>query len=60
LHLRTKVQSVGRITEIRIRGVAAIVAGIYINNTNLLIKHHGAKPILLAHRGMAQRFDEHT
>ena len=39
--------------------IAAIVAGIYINNTNLPIKHHGAKPILLAHRGMAQRFDEH-
>ena len=39
--------------------IAAIVAAIYINNTTLLIRHHGSKPMLLAHRGMAQRFDEH-
>lgn len=39
--------------------IAAIVAAIYINNTTFLIRHHGSKPMLLAHRGMAQRFDEH-
>jgi glycerophosphoryl diester phosphodiesterase len=40
---------------------AAIVVaalGLYINNTNLLATHRGGKPTLLAHRGMAQRFDE--
>ncbi|WP_298243932.1 glycerophosphodiester phosphodiesterase family protein [uncultured Bradyrhizobium sp.] len=36
----------------------AVVAGIYINNTSLLAPHRGGKPALLAHRGMAQRFDE--
>lgn len=39
--------------------ITAIVAATYINNTTLLIRHHGSKPMLLAHRGMAQRFDEH-
>jgi len=33
-------------------------AAIYLNNTNLLARHHGGQPVLLAHRGMAQRFDE--
>lgn len=37
----------------------AIAAGVYINNTSLLAPHQGGKPALLAHRGMAQRFDEH-
>ncbi|MBR0735490.1 glycerophosphodiester phosphodiesterase [Bradyrhizobium liaoningense] len=37
----------------------AIAAGVYINNTSLLAPHQGGKPTLLAHRGMAQRFDEH-
>jgi hypothetical protein len=31
---------------------------IYINNTNHLATHRDGKPILLAHRGIAQRFDE--
>nr|WP_194408321.1 glycerophosphodiester phosphodiesterase family protein [Bradyrhizobium sp. CCBAU 53351] len=36
----------------------AAAASIYINNTNLLAQHRGGKPVLLAHRGIAQRFDE--
>jgi glycerophosphoryl diester phosphodiesterase len=46
----------------KLRFVAAAVAvvgvGIFINNTNFLAVHREGKPILLAHRGMAQRFDE--
>ena len=33
-------------------------AAIYINNTNHLATHRDGKPVLLAHRGIAQRFDE--
>ncbi|MDA9531652.1 MULTISPECIES: glycerophosphodiester phosphodiesterase family protein [unclassified Bradyrhizobium] len=36
----------------------AVAAGIYVNNTSLLAPHQGGKTVLLAHRGMAQRFDE--
>ncbi|KJC52448.1 glycerophosphodiester phosphodiesterase family protein [Bradyrhizobium sp. LTSP857] len=36
----------------------AAAAGVYINNTNLLATHRDGKPVLLAHRGKAQRFDE--
>ena len=39
--------------------MAVVVAGIYLNNTSLLAQHHGGRPALLAHRGIAQRFDEH-
>ena len=38
--------------------IAVLAAGIYINNTNLLAAHREGKPVLLAHRGIAQRFDE--
>ncbi|KRR16308.1 glycerophosphodiester phosphodiesterase [Bradyrhizobium lablabi] len=38
--------------------IAIIAAAIYLNNTNLLTEHRDGKPVLLAHRGMAQRFDE--
>jgi glycerophosphoryl diester phosphodiesterase len=41
--------------------LAAIVlgaAGVYLNNNNLLTARHDGKPVLLAHRGIAQRFDE--
>jgi len=38
--------------------IAVLAAGIYVNNTNLLTAHHEGKPVLLAHRGIAQRFDE--
>jgi glycerophosphoryl diester phosphodiesterase len=39
--------------------IAAIAAGIYVNNSTLLAARHEGNPILLAHRGIAQRFDEH-
>ncbi|MFB9264203.1 glycerophosphodiester phosphodiesterase family protein [Bradyrhizobium erythrophlei] len=39
--------------------IAAVAAGIYLNNSNLLATHDGGKAVLLAHRGMAQRFVEH-
>ena len=38
--------------------IAVVAVGIYINNTNLLTAHREGKPVLLAHRGTAQRFDE--
>nr|WP_249806952.1 glycerophosphodiester phosphodiesterase family protein [Bradyrhizobium sp. 1] len=38
--------------------VIAVAAGIYVNNTSLLAPHRDGKPVLLAHRGIAQRFDE--
>jgi glycerophosphoryl diester phosphodiesterase len=38
--------------------IAVVAAGIYINNTNFLTAHREGKPVLLAHRGLAQRFDE--
>ena len=38
--------------------IAIIAAAIYLNNTNLLAEHRDGKPVLLAHRGLAQRFDE--
>ena len=38
--------------------IAVIAGAIYLNNTNLLTAHHEGKPVLLAHRGIAQRFDE--
>ena len=38
--------------------IAVFAAAIYLNNTNLLTTHREGKPALLAHRGIAQRFDE--
>ncbi|MEI1252414.1 glycerophosphodiester phosphodiesterase family protein [Rhizobium aouanii] len=38
--------------------IAVAAAGIYLNNTSLLAEHRPGKPVLLAHRGIAQRFDE--
>jgi glycerophosphoryl diester phosphodiesterase len=38
--------------------IAVLAAAIYLNNTNLLARHRDGKPVLLAHRGIAQRFDE--
>jgi len=35
-----------------------VLAAIYANNTNRLAVHREATPVLLAHRGIAQRFDE--
>ena len=39
--------------------IAAIAVGIYVNNSSRLAARHEGNPILLAHRGIAQRFDEH-
>src|SRR6185436_19154041 len=39
--------------------IAVLAAAIYLNNSNLLARHHDGQAVLLAHRGMAQRFDEH-
>jgi len=38
--------------------IVVIAAAIYLNNTNHLALHSEGKPVLLAHRGIAQRFDE--
>ncbi|MBY5528904.1 glycerophosphodiester phosphodiesterase family protein [Rhizobium leguminosarum] len=38
--------------------IAVVAAGIYLNNTSLIAEHRPGKPVLLAHRGIAQRFDE--
>jgi glycerophosphoryl diester phosphodiesterase len=38
--------------------IAVLGAAIYLNNTNHLAAHREGKPVLLAHRGIAQRFDE--
>jgi glycerophosphoryl diester phosphodiesterase len=38
--------------------IAALAAAIYLTNTNFLARHHDGQAVLLAHRGMAQRFDE--
>ena len=46
--------------KLRYAAAAIIVfaAAIYINNTNRLATHREGIPVLLAHRGIAQRFDE--
>ncbi|WBL82053.1 glycerophosphodiester phosphodiesterase [Bradyrhizobium xenonodulans] len=38
--------------------ILSVAVGIYLNNTSLLAPHRDGKPVLLAHRGIAQRFDE--
>lgn len=38
--------------------IAGVAAAIYLNNTSHLAAHQDGKPVLLAHRGIAQRFDE--
>ncbi len=35
----------------------ALAAGIFANNTNLFVTRPPGKPVILAHRGMAQQFD---
>jgi glycerophosphoryl diester phosphodiesterase len=49
---------VGRKLKFAALALIAVAAGVYVNNTSLLTPHPGGKPVLLAHRGMAQRFDE--
>ena len=48
----------GRKLKFAALALIAVAAGVYVNNTSLLTPHPGDKPVLLAHRGMAQRFDE--
>ena len=38
--------------------IVVLAGAIYLNNTNLLTAHREGRPVLLAHRGIAQRFDE--
>src|SRR5438045_716421 len=51
-------ETVGRKLGFATAAIIAVAAGVYINNTNFLAPHRNGKPVLLAHRGMAQRFDE--
>jgi glycerophosphoryl diester phosphodiesterase len=51
-------ESVGRKLTFAMAAVIAVAASVYINNTNLLASHRDGRPVLLAHRGKAQRFDE--
>jgi glycerophosphoryl diester phosphodiesterase len=45
--------------KLKIAALAVVVlAAIYANNTNRLAAHREGTPVLLAHRGIAQRFDE--
>ncbi|MBR0715932.1 glycerophosphodiester phosphodiesterase family protein [Bradyrhizobium liaoningense] len=48
----------GRKLKYAAAAALVITAGIYANNTSLLASHRADKPVLLAHRGKAQRFDE--
>jgi len=48
----------GRKLKYAAAAIAVAAAAFYINNTNLSAAHRDGKPVLLAHRGMAQRFDE--
>lgn len=48
----------GRKLRVTAAIMVAVASGIYINNTSLLAPHQDGKPVLLAHRGIAQRFDE--
>jgi len=49
---------VARKLKLALSAIIVGVAGIYLNNSNLLAARHDGKPLLLAHRGIAQRFDE--
>lgn len=50
----------GRMPKLRrilLPAIAVLAAFVYLNNTNLLAQRPAGKPTLLAHRGIAQRFD---
>jgi glycerophosphoryl diester phosphodiesterase len=49
---------VARKLKLVLAAIAVAVVGIYLNNSNFLATRHDGKPLLLAHRGIAQRFDE--
>lgn len=48
----------GRKLKFAAAAIIALATGIYLNNTSLLAPHRDGRPVLLAHRGIAQRFDE--
>lgn len=48
----------GKARRFATAAIIYVAAGIYLNNTSLLAPHRDGKPVLLAHRGIAQRFDE--
>lgn len=48
----------GRKLKFAAAAIIAVATGIYLNNTSLLAPHRDGRPVLLAHRGIAQRFDE--
>lgn len=48
----------GRKLKFAAAAIIAVATVIYLNNTNLLTPHRDGRPVLLAHRGIAQRFDE--
>src|SRR5262249_46754451 len=51
------IESLNRKLQFVAIAVVTIAAGIYLNNSSFLAAHRGGKPVLLAHRGKAQRFD---
>src|SRR5882757_2438765 len=57
-HIVDRGGMVGRKLTFTVAAIAVVAAGIYVNNTTLLATHRESKPVLLAHRGTAQRFDE--
>lgn len=48
----------GKARRFATAAIISVAAGIYLNNTSLLAPHRDGKPVLLAHRGIAQRFGE--
>ena len=46
-----------RSARVLLSALAAVTAFLYLNNTSLLSQRPAGKPTLLAHRGIAQRFD---
>jgi glycerophosphoryl diester phosphodiesterase len=54
----TRGQALNKKLKYAAAAIAVFAAAIYINNTNHLATHREGKPVLLAHRGIAQRFDE--
>lgn len=48
----------GKTLKYAAAAIVAVAAAVYVNNSSLPATHTGDKPVLLAHRGIAQRFDE--
>jgi glycerophosphoryl diester phosphodiesterase len=54
----TRGQALNKKLKYAAAAIVVFAAAVYINNTNHLATHREGKPVLLAHRGIAQRFDE--